>query len=259
MWPTRRAGVAPRTTPRTTGTTPRRWPARCAPIRVCCSPSGSAAYFPSATWKQVPEPLRLALAPLYKALAELNRQIAALDQQIARLSAERYPETSTLTSVPGIGQLTALTYVLTLGGRQRFAHSREAGAYLGLRPRQRQSGERDPSWASPRTATATCAACWRSAPTTCSAAAPTRPSSVGACRYPPAANAPGNGLWSPSPANSRPAASSVDHRRNLPRLPRPTGVDDHPVVTNEAKEVTQREEGRNPGDCATSLGRQGRP
>jgi transposase len=31
-----------------------------------------------------------------------------------------------------------------VGGKSRFARSREAGAYLGLRPRQRQSGERDP-------------------------------------------------------------------------------------------------------------------
>lgn len=46
--------------------------------------------------------------------------------------------------MPGIGKLTALTYVLTLGGRERFTKSREAGAYLGLRPKQRQSGERDP-------------------------------------------------------------------------------------------------------------------
>jgi transposase len=49
-----------------------------------------------------------------------------------------------LRSVPGIGPVTALTYVLTMGDKGRFARSREAGAYLGLRPRQRQSGERDP-------------------------------------------------------------------------------------------------------------------
>jgi transposase len=107
-------------------------------------PAGSAAYFVSTTWKHVPAQLQPALAPLFKTLAELNLQIAELDRQIERLSAERYPETRRLTSVPGIGKLTALTYVLTLGGRERFAKSREAGAYLGLRPKQRQSGERDP-------------------------------------------------------------------------------------------------------------------
>jgi len=107
-------------------------------------PSGSAEYFVSTTWKHVPAPLRPALAPLYKTLRELNDQIAELDRRIVALSAERYPETLRLISVPGIGKLTALTYVLTMGSRDRFATSREAGAYLGLRPRQRQSGERDP-------------------------------------------------------------------------------------------------------------------
>jgi transposase len=34
--------------------------------------------------------------------------------------------------------------VLTLGRRERFAHSRDVGSFLGLRPRQKQSGERDP-------------------------------------------------------------------------------------------------------------------
>ena len=34
--------------------------------------------------------------------------------------------------------------MLQLGRADRFVHSRDAAAYLGLCPRQRQSGERDP-------------------------------------------------------------------------------------------------------------------
>ena len=49
-----------------------------------------------------------------------------------------------LTSIPGVGRLTAVTFVLTLGRAERFAHSRDVGGFLGLRPRQRQSGARDP-------------------------------------------------------------------------------------------------------------------
>jgi transposase len=37
-----------------------------------------------------------------------------------------------------------LTYVLTLGNKQRFKRSRDVGCYLGLRPRRSQSGDRDP-------------------------------------------------------------------------------------------------------------------
>ena len=43
-----------------------------------------------------------------------------------------------------MGQLTAITFVLTLGRAERFAHSRDVAGFLGLRPKQRQSGARDP-------------------------------------------------------------------------------------------------------------------
>jgi transposase len=43
-----------------------------------------------------------------------------------------------------VGQLTAPTYVLTLGSKERFERSRDVGCYLGLRPRRSQSGDHDP-------------------------------------------------------------------------------------------------------------------
>jgi transposase len=39
-----------------------------------------------------------------------------------------------------VGTLTPLTYVLTVEDPHRFQSSREAGAYFGLRPKQRESG-----------------------------------------------------------------------------------------------------------------------
>ena len=57
---------------------------------------------------------------------------------------KEYPETQALLKVYGVGQLTALTYVLTLGSKERFQRSRDVGCYLGLRPKRSQSGERDP-------------------------------------------------------------------------------------------------------------------
>lgn len=107
-------------------------------------PRADAAYFTTRTWKQVPAELRPALAPLYRAIAALSQQILTLDRHIDQLSQKRYPVTARLRSVPGIGPLTALTYVLTLADPHRFPRSRDAGAYLGLRPKQRQSGDRDP-------------------------------------------------------------------------------------------------------------------
>jgi transposase len=109
----------------------------------CRLPKGSAEYFAGTTWKAVPEALRVALGPLYQALSAITAQVRELDKRVQQI-ANGHAETRVLTSVPGIGTLTALTYVLTLGEKTRFRTSREAGAYLGLRPRQRQSGERDP-------------------------------------------------------------------------------------------------------------------
>jgi transposase len=43
-----------------------------------------------------------------------------------------------------VGPITALTYVLTLENPERFAKSREVGPYLGLVPRQEDSGESQP-------------------------------------------------------------------------------------------------------------------
>jgi transposase len=54
-----------------------------------------------------------------------------------------YPETQALVQVPGVGALTAMTLVLTIGDKHRFQQSRDVGAYLGLRPRCDQSGECD--------------------------------------------------------------------------------------------------------------------
>jgi transposase len=46
--------------------------------------------------------------------------------------------------VYGVGHLTALTFVLTLGKKERFERSRDVGCYLGLRPRRSQSGDSEP-------------------------------------------------------------------------------------------------------------------
>ena len=64
------------------------------------------------------------------------------DRQIQQLGQTDGPETQTLLKVYGIGNITALTYVLTLGSKQRFQRGRDVGCYLGLRPRRSQSGDR---------------------------------------------------------------------------------------------------------------------
>ncbi len=67
-----------------------------------------------------------------------------MDQEVERLCRERYPETELLRQVSGVGAITALYYVLTIEDPSRFAKSRSVGADVGLRPKQRDSGEQQP-------------------------------------------------------------------------------------------------------------------
>jgi transposase len=77
-------------------------------------------------------------------IAEMTVKIKQYDRQIQELRQTKYPETQALVKVPGVSHLTALTFLLTLGSKERFEQSRDVGCYLGLRPRRNQSGERDP-------------------------------------------------------------------------------------------------------------------
>ena len=84
------------------------------------------------------------MAPLLKSVRALSEQIRRYDRQIDELAEKKYPETRVLRQVQGVGTLTALSYVLTLEDPGRFSNSRAVGCYLGLRPRQNQSGESAP-------------------------------------------------------------------------------------------------------------------
>ena len=91
----------------------------------------------------IPDGLRPALLPLAEAIGELIARIAAAGREVEALC-EAHPETRALRQVTGVGPITALTFVLTVEDPGRFPQNREVGAYLGLVPRQHESGERAP-------------------------------------------------------------------------------------------------------------------
>ncbi len=93
----------------------------------------------------LPEALRPALSGVLAALEEINEQIYGYDCQIEHLCNTKYKESAKcLLQVNGVGPVTTLTYVLTIENKDRFEHSRGVGPYLGLVPKKRQSGQRDP-------------------------------------------------------------------------------------------------------------------
>jgi transposase len=105
-------------------------------------PACSTESLPVRAGASIPLALKAVAVPLLKQIALLSAQIRAMDRQIEKLAA-RYPEIGVLRTAPGVGPVVAAAYVLTLD-RPDAASNRSAGAFLGLRPGQSQSGESDP-------------------------------------------------------------------------------------------------------------------
>jgi len=74
--------------------------------------------------------------PLLKQIELATAQITLCDKRIEELADGVYHETKALRQIPGVGALTALTYVLTVADKRRFSQSRGVGCYLGFRPRR---------------------------------------------------------------------------------------------------------------------------
>lgn len=105
-------------------------------------PACSSEVFPTRARTAVPEQLTEACEPLLDQIARLTLNIRQLDTTIAALE-KKYPEIARLKTAPGVGSLVAACYVLTLDSAH-LQDNRQAGAFLGLRPRQSQSGASDP-------------------------------------------------------------------------------------------------------------------
>jgi transposase len=93
---------------------------------------------------ELPEPLIPILGPILQTVSQLTIQIKAYDQKIQLTGQDQYPQAMLLQQVPGVGPITSLAFVLTIGDPWRFTHNRDVGAYLGLVPRRSQTGQSDP-------------------------------------------------------------------------------------------------------------------
>lgn len=86
------------------------------------------------------------LRPIVEGLLAVHEQVeqqqAALDKRV-RKEAKTDDTTRRLMSVPGVGVVTALAFRHTIDDPTRFRSAQTVGAYLGLTPRRKQSGEQD--------------------------------------------------------------------------------------------------------------------
>jgi transposase len=71
-------------------------------------------------------------------LHSLNQQIAPLDEAVQE-QAQRDERARVLMTQPGVGAITALAFVLTLGDVRRFPRGKQVASYLGLIPREHSS------------------------------------------------------------------------------------------------------------------------
>jgi transposase len=106
-------------------------------------PVCSAESFPKQA-EAIAENLRAALMPLVEQVELLTARIRRYDQEVEKMAQKRYPKSDLLRQVKGVGPLTSVAFMLTLEDPERFERSREVGPYLGLVPKQDESGESSP-------------------------------------------------------------------------------------------------------------------
>jgi transposase len=74
-------------------------------------------------------------------LDQLDASLHELDHAVAE-QAEQNAAAVLLMTHPGVGPVTSLAFVLTLGPVKRFERSKQVVSYLGLNPREHSSGGR---------------------------------------------------------------------------------------------------------------------
>lgn len=89
--------------------------------------------------------VRTVLESYVRELEFVESEIETLQKAVETLAAEpRYRgAVEKMTEVPGVGILTALTFLVELGDVRRFRNRRQVGSYLGLVPASYESGDAD--------------------------------------------------------------------------------------------------------------------
>jgi transposase len=96
---------------------------------------------------------------LLKMRSELDAKIDLLDEAVAA-AAEKDERARLLMTQPGVGPITSMAFVLTIGDVSRFPRGKQVASYLGLIPREYSSGGHQRLGQSVSRATRFCACCW---------------------------------------------------------------------------------------------------
>lgn len=103
---------------------------------------GSSASFTARLWKvHLPRHLEDEMEPLVAALKVIDEQIKLADRRLAD-EVKDNEVVKRLVTAPGVGPVTAVTFVALVDRVDRFSTARQLRAYLGVVPREMSSGER---------------------------------------------------------------------------------------------------------------------
>jgi transposase len=101
-------------------------------------------YFAKKVREHIPAAIRDALTPILDQIEQLSTQLRDYEKQIEQLAKTEYSSTELMRQIPGVGVITSMAFTLTIEDPHRFGKSRDVAAYLGLLPRQGDSGDSKP-------------------------------------------------------------------------------------------------------------------
>ncbi|GJE54527.1 IS110 family transposase [Methylobacterium thuringiense] len=86
--------------------------------------------------------LCMVVEPILVCIRTMRQQVVVLSKEINQIT-RGDPTCRLLMTCPGVGPVVSLTFKTSIDIPERFANSQTVGAYLGLTPKQNQSGETD--------------------------------------------------------------------------------------------------------------------
>jgi len=107
-------------------------------------PGASSACFAKKVREHIPAAIRDALTPVLDEIEQLAGQLREYDKRIEEMAKAKYTQTQLMRQIPGVGVITSMAFTLTIEDPHRFSKSRDIAGYLGLLPRQGDSGDSKP-------------------------------------------------------------------------------------------------------------------
>lgn len=92
----------------------------------------------------VPTEWSATLEPILRTIDQVSKEVALYDRHVAQLAKTHYPAAALVAQITGVGLITSVAFVATIGEAARFARSRTVAAWIGLTPGQDASGQQDP-------------------------------------------------------------------------------------------------------------------